>query len=86
MQRTLQLGTLITLMENIFFSLQQKMTSTFLLIGHLILLIPLFSAGKLNTLLKLLFYKRKLARDKLCMSSRKELLRGSSGFGVLKIF
>lgn len=55
MQRTLQLGTLITLMENIFFSLQQKMTSTFLLIGHLILLIPLFSAGKLNTLLKLPF-------------------------------
>lgn len=65
-------------------SLQQKMTSIFLLIGHLISLIPLFSAGKLNTLLKLLFGKKKKEipeGDELCVFSGKELLRANFGFG-----
>jgi len=46
-------------------SLQQKMTSTVLVIGCLILLIPLFSAGKLNTLLKLQFQKKKNSRRRV---------------------
>lgn len=45
----------LTILTENNFALQHKMTSTFLLIGHLILVIPLFSAGKLDVFLKLLF-------------------------------
>lgn len=62
------------------------MTTTLLLIGCLVLLIPLLSAGKLNMLLKLPFLKRKPARDSLYVFSRKELLRANSGFEICFYF